>query len=383
MNDELTTRLSRQLHEQVDDWHSAPVTLEGVRGRARSIRRRRAALTTGVAAAAVLAVMTPLALTMGDTGAQRPGPAENPTGVVEQQASEIGVPYLEGRRLVLPDGTRRDLQQRYTGGAVVGDTVFGLRNDDSGFLVLDELDADGGVIDSVVTETGITRNAEGSAIAYVTDGELVVRGEDGHTVIGEFGPVVPVRLLGGPDCTDGQSDCIVYFNDETGGAPEVATSFGSHNEVPGNPMAVVDVAEDGRISMITDVTDLPEPGSCSAVHDPSSGQEVHSSCDYTFGHFSPDGALLSATHSYQDGFGDGWHAILDADTGKELGRYESGTGGITQSVWEDSSHLLITSWEDGEWKVTRLASDGSTEVVLGPTPGGDFKPSYVVLGRAF
>ena len=59
MNDELTTRLSRQLHDQVDGWHDAPLTLEGVQGRARTIRRRRQAMTSGVVAAAVLAVAIP------------------------------------------------------------------------------------------------------------------------------------------------------------------------------------------------------------------------------------------------------------------------------------------------------------------------------------
>ena len=34
MNDELTTRLTRQLHAQVDDWSTAPLTLDDVRGRA-------------------------------------------------------------------------------------------------------------------------------------------------------------------------------------------------------------------------------------------------------------------------------------------------------------------------------------------------------------
>ena len=58
MNDDLTTRLSRQLHEQVDDWHAAPLTLDGVRGRARSIQRTRR-IVTGTVAAAVVAVIVP------------------------------------------------------------------------------------------------------------------------------------------------------------------------------------------------------------------------------------------------------------------------------------------------------------------------------------
>ena len=66
MNDELTTRLSRQLHDQVDGPssddempQSRQLPLEGVQGRARTIRRRRQAMTSGVVAAAVLAVAIP------------------------------------------------------------------------------------------------------------------------------------------------------------------------------------------------------------------------------------------------------------------------------------------------------------------------------------
>ena len=146
---------------------------------------------------------------------------------------------------------------------------------------------------------------------------------------------------------------------------------------------MTDVAEDGRVSMITGYTELPEPGSCSSVVAPGTTTEIHGSCDYTFGSFSPDGELLSATHPYLDGFGMGWLAVLDAVTGAELARYDSGSGGITSSVWEDDDHLLITSWEDGRWQVTRLGSDGATEVVLGPTPGSDVDPAFAVLGRGF
>ena len=79
----------------------------------------------------------------------------------------------------------------------------------------------------------------------------------------------------------------------------------------------------------------------------------------------------------------GWLAILDAVTGAELARHEPGSGGITGSVWEDASHLLITSFENEQWRVTRLGVDGSTEIVLGPTPGSDVDAPFAVLGQGF
>jgi len=237
-------------------------------------------------------------------------------------------------------------------------------------------------VNTVVTESGITFNADESAIAYVTGDELIVRWEDGAAELGEVGDAAPVRLVGGPDCTEGVDRCEVFVNDELGGA-RVVTNTGASQPVPGDPLSVTDVAEDGRASLITSYTELPEPGSCSSVVAPDTKAEIHGSCDYTFGRFSPDGRLLSASHAFQDGWGDAWHAILFADTGAELARYRPRGGGVMSSVWEDDTHLLITSFEDEQWRVTRLGADGATEVVLGPTPGSDVEPTYAVLGAGF
>jgi hypothetical protein len=383
MNDDLTRQLSRELHEQVDGWHGAPLTLDSVRGRAHAIRRTRRLAAAGAAALAVAAIAVPTAL-LG-TGAERttPDPAAPPTGVETATTGDpvLGRPYLTGERLVLTDGSVRELPRAYQSAVVLGDTALGLRTADDGVLLLEELDDEGAVVETTEIDSGVTYNADESAIAYVTDGELVARWEGGQASFGEQPGATPVRLVGGPDCTEGVNTCTIYFNTERGGSA-VAVNHGAVNGVAGDPVAVTDVAEDGRVAMITAVNELPEPGSCSAVFDPASGERVHDTCDHTFGRFSPDGSLLSATHPYRDGFGDGWRSILDAETGEELARYE-GEGGITRSVWEDDDHLLITSWEEGEWRVTRLGADGTTEVVLGPEKGKDHEPTYAVLGAAF
>jgi hypothetical protein len=375
--DRLADELTRQLHAQVDDWHSAPLSLDDVQGTARTIRRRRRALATGVAAVAVLAVAIPAGLSLGGTTK----PPVDALAPPRYDGPVLGVPYVDGARVILPDGSVRELARDYDGGAVLGGTLLGLRNDDSGFLVLDELDGRGQVANTVVTQSGITFNPDESAIAYVADGELIVRWEDGATSLGDVGGATPVRLVGGPDCTGGGEPCRVYVNDERGGS-RVITGTTAPGPVAGDPLSLADVAADGRLSMMTSVTDFPEPGSCSTVTT-RGGTPIVDSCEYTYGTFSPDGSLLSGTHPYRDGFGDGWRVILDAATGRELARYESGSGGITSSVWEDDTHLLITSYEDDRWRVTRLGVDGSTEVVLGPVKGGDVDPAYAVVGEAF
>jgi hypothetical protein len=55
---------------------------------------------------------------------------------------------------------------------------------------------------------------------------------------------------------------------------------------------------------------------------------------------------------------------------------------VWSSTWEDSGHLLVTTYSyDEGWSVVRLGTDGTQEVALGPsTRGDDVTPAYVVLG---
>ena len=302
MNDDLTTRLTRQLHDQVDDWSAHPLTLEGVQGRARSIRRTRRALAGGAVAAAVLAIVVPLGLTQSSPDSQRPPvtntPTEKPTGDVVAE-SPLAIPFIEGRTLTLPDGVTAELPEAYQGGTVLGETVFGLRSDESGNLVLDELDVALGIAETVPLDSGFAPNLEGDAIAYVTEGQLTIEWEDGvSTRMGQVGPVEVVRLVGGPDCTMGTDDCVVYYND--GETPRFLNNSGEGAEVPGAPLSVSDVDDDRRVAMLTEVT--AEPGSCGRVYDQQSRQEAFATCEYSLGRFSPDGDHLSATQPYRGRF---------------------------------------------------------------------------------
>ncbi len=391
MNDQLTTRLSRQLHEQVDDMRDAPLTLDGVRGRAHSIRRRRHAVGAGVVAAAVLAVAIPVGLSLGAQTDSSPGPAtpsrseivdtENPQPV----QSAIDLPYLEGTLLTLPDGTELELppagrEKTYVGGAVLGDHALVLRfNGSNGEYLLDRLDSDGEVTESVPVDGGIARNPEGSAIAYATGGELVIEWSNGQTNLGPIGRPDLVRLLGGPDCTLGADDCVVYFHD--GRTPRFRNNSGEEAEVSGDLLKVLDVTYDDRIAVLTRIYERPEPGSCSEVRDVQTQDVVFETCQHTLGRFSPDGAHISGLPSYLDGIGSGYAAILDAETGDELVRFEPEDGFVRNAIWEDDSHLLVTAYDAGAWSVTRLGLDGSVELALGPSTATDeMTPAYTVLG---
>ncbi len=394
MNDQLTTRLSRQLHEQVDTMRDAPLTLDGVRGRAHSIRRRRHAVGAGVVAAAFLAVAIPVGLSLGGQTDSSPGPAtpsrseivdtENPQPV----QTAIDLPYLEGDLLTLPDGTELELPptdggEQYFGGAVLGDQVLALRFDpNTGAQTLDRFDEDMQVTESVPLAQGIVHNPEGSAIAYATrGGDLVIEWADGQMALGPVGRVQPVRLLGGPDCTLGADDCVVYFHD--GGTAEFLNNSGEGAPVSGDLLKVLDVTYDYRIAVLTRIYERPEPGSCSEVRNVQTQDLVFETCEHTLGRFSPDGAHISGLPAYLDGIGAGYTAILDAKTGEELARYEPENGFVRNAVWEDDGHLLVTAYDAGAWSVMRLGVDGSVEQALGPSTATDeMTPAYTVLGTS-
>jgi hypothetical protein len=377
MNDELTTRLSRQLHDQVDGWHDAPLTLEGVQGRARTIRRRRQAMTSGVVAAAVLAVAIPAGFGLASRTDSTPDYTNpSPTRVVEPEPSAIGVPYLEGRTLTLPGGQERELPGRYDGAVVLGDRVLAVGQDpESAAWTLTDLDDDSRV--ALATGSLVT-NSDASAVAYVRDdGQVLVESFDGTvTELGSAGNVEPIALVGGPDCS-APGSCAVWFDRGEGGIG-VVQNGGPALEVP-DAVAITDAAVDGRLSIVTSV-DLAAGGACSAII--RRGAEAAESCDHTFGRFSPDGRHLSAAPAYESGIGDVFAAILAAD-GEEVARYEPGRGDfVWSSTWEDNDHLLVTTYAyDGGWSVVRLGVDGTQEVALGPsTRGDDVTPAYVVLG---
>ena len=379
MNDELTDRLSRQLHDQVDGWHDTPLTLEGVQGRARTIRRRRQAVTSGVVAAAVLAIAVPFGIGLSSRTDSSPDyTSPSPTEAVEQEPSAIGLPYLQGRTLVLPSGEERDLPGRYAGAVVLGDTVLGVARDrETGESRLVRED---GTEVALSTPT-LATNSDASAVAYVrADDHVVVESFDGAVFdLGEQrANLTPVALVGGPDCS-APGSCAAWVNRGEGGF-EVVQNGGPRVQAPPG-VKVQDVAADGRVSVVTRAVQT-SGGVCSAVFD---GVETDAdSCTLTYGRFSPDGAHLSAAPAYRDGLGDTFVAILTAD-GEEVLRYQPDDSGVVfSSTWEDSSHLLATTFDYAEgWSVVRLGVDGSTEVVLGPSPrGDDTTPAYGVIGPA-
>jgi hypothetical protein len=397
MNDELTNALSRELHEQVDDWQGAPLTLERVQGRARSIRRTRR-LAAGAVVAAAVGLVVPTALFLGDGpggSAQREippatsSPSEGPSGsravdtnTPDPDTGRLGVPYVVGTTLVTPEG-EQELPRRYGRVVLLGNRTLGLyTGGNTGRQILNVIE-DGTVVDLGEADNGLAANAAGTTVAWSTpDGELMTMWEDGEVSLGDQGnPVIPVAVTGGPDCHESADGCVVYYNSQGQQPPMSVSSHGNRDVVASGALSVEDATEDGRVAVMTSVDDF-EPGSCSQVIDQATSETVFETCDATLSRFSPDGSYLSGNEDYLDGIGAGEAKILDATTGTQLVNYRPGNGYISHMAWEDAEHLLVVtySWDDQSWSVVRLGVDGSREQALEPIPGHEARPEYLLVG---
>lgn len=378
--------LGRGLGEQVQHLDESPLSLDDVRGRARSVRRGRR-LTTAAGLLAAAAVVAPAALILGpslqraDDGLPVAPSSPSPTRADDPSDPGPGLTYLEGRILVRPDGTTVELPARYQAAAVLDGGLVGARRAGETSWVLDVLDPSGDVADTVAAGgPRLAADAAGTAVARVApDGTVRVLTAEGDRPLARVGPeVAPLALTG--DCTGSAESCRVYLSlpDDRGGAT-VVDATGRVERLAPAALALADATDDGRLAVMTSVDDL-EPGSCHEVYDTAASATLVGTCDYTPLRFSPGGGLLTATQSYLDGIGNGFTAILDAATLQELARYEPGSGFVSDQVWIDEATVAVSTHDDasGTWRLVLLSTDGSTRVVA-TVPGDEMSPPFLLL----
>ena len=389
MNDtpnRLATELTRQLHAQVDDWHHAPLTLDDVQGKARAIRRRRTALTTGIAAAAVLAVIVPVGLTLDDPGPSRPAPAApSPTEVVEPTPNPDGtfpltldvpegeVPatgYLvsDDQQLVTPDGTF-DLPGDFVQIAPYDGGWVGIRAGDYrpiGTQVV-ILDADFQEVSAVPSGSSLAISADGSRVAWV---EARGNGSDWTVVNAPADGSEPLRT---PTSADTQvegflaDDAVAtsHFDDATGDTSyRQATPDGEFDAIAlGGYQSVGGVSATN--GLVAGQTKFLGDSTCSEVRNTDTAQRplVYETCDRKLADFSPDGRWLIGYATYYD-LGSPTLAILDAATGDTVVEYVSSrkqaeSATVVAAAWEDDDTVIAVVNQGGEQAVLRLEADGT------------------------
>jgi hypothetical protein len=384
-----TDDLTRSLQQQADRIGGHPIDFESVRGRARSIqRRRRVAAGAGVLAA--VAVLAPIAVTgsglLGSDDSAPPAtevPSPTPVGQVQAigadapRGEDPAVPWMDGTVLHQPDGATTDL----------GTAYHEVTPYDGGWAVVDLAEGTTSFLDG---DGKARQTFAGHSLAVSEDGKSLASVLSATPEDQDIG-LYPVSGLG----PNGYLSSVVSASsvDLAGftGAQEVAftrtgaqrqsgawlTDWEHQRRLPGliNVQAASQVG--GLVSGMTSIDEL-EPGSCSAVVVAATGQQRWETCDYTLEAFSPDGRYVIGTDDYHDGLGGSTVSILDATDGTVLVEYTTRDIGFTgSSVWENSSTVLVTTYQDGLWYALRLGLDGTVTQALDPVRAGDVDNPWV------
>lgn len=370
-HDPWESAMSRDFDTRVRDLHEAPLGLADVQDRARSLRRRRRATVAG-AALATVAIVLPTALLAGLPGTEDrsgPGPAEAPT--TPGETASVEPTYLAEGIWHRADGSEVPLpEEDYYDAVVWEDQLVALRSlDDQGRTSADIIDAQGSVTDSFETEGGVAVNEAGTTLAWLdTDRRIMTRWEGGEAAISD--PGVPGRVVavtGGPDCHEAADGCRVFTDTK---------AYDSHGMADTRVPGQVKV-NDARDDQITATDEVSDDGSCGGVYDDAARRFRVHGCEHTYDEIAPGGGYVVGLPSYLDGIGPGRAAILDADDGTELARYDDTM--VMRTAWVDESRLLITAYDydESRWHLLTLAADGTVTEVVDPVAGEDLASPFV------
>jgi hypothetical protein len=174
--------------------------------------------------------------------------------------------------------------------------------------------------------------------------------------------------VAGENCKEGEGDpgfgCSIVVN-----GPRRAFYTSSHGIVDLVPRLRQVTTGRGRwLGGITSATDF---GACSAMM--RSWRVTWRTCDNQLSDISPDNRHVLGTPAYADGFGPKDLDVLATADGSVVGSFASARNGHSATyfdqVWEDAEHVLVVTYQDGEWAVVRLGVDGSMEYAVAPRRG--------------
>jgi hypothetical protein len=373
----------RELERRADHVHGAPLSLDDVRGKARSIqRRRRSTALATVSAAVAAAVVLPLALS-GSPERSTPDPAPTPPAT-----STPGVSVLHDGVLTRPDGSTVPLD-------VDPDNVvqLGVLTDGRTVVATQEpyavqVYSAGGVLDTSydVAVNLVTMSGDDRLAAWVTEDSRVAVLETGvpePTVLGRipkfYGSPGTIDAVLGSDCVSG--GCTVLVGDGSTTRTEVSPE-GSQKLRTSEPLLVQDVIPDGDRWAVSFRPGETEMFGCSGIYDPDAGTVLARSCDTTVWDWSPDGAHVIGARGDNQQWGS--VEVLDADLDQVLS-YEPGDGQVIKDWgWADAEHLLVVvvglKGNNPDWSLLRVPIDGSEpEVVQGPMPGPNAESAPIFL----
>ncbi len=171
--------------------------------------------------------------------------------------------------------------------------------------------------------------------------------------------------VSGEDCKESgtSNGCTIHVN----GARAWYTS--SHGIVDRAPH--LRLASTGRGRWLGGITSISDFGSCSAMM--RSSRVRWRTCDNQLSDIAPDNQHVLGTPAYGDGFGPQTLDVLATADGSVVRTFRAARDGSSATyfdeVWEDAEHVLVVTYQDGEWAVVRLGLDGSMEYAVAPRRG--------------
>ena len=360
--------LRTALREHADSVAGTPLTFDGVRGRARQIRRRR---TGSVAAglALVAAIVLPVAL-LGGAGSDKsddPPVAPSPTRAIDP--ADRGVPTIQDGVLIYPNGPRFPIrigQDRLLSFAELGTDrwVLGVGTEDEGRTEATVIDATGQVIARYPMGSPLAAADDGSAVAWVDPQgttQLLVADATEPRELGSEAGRHPTAVAITGDCS---ATCEVVGRvdgDNDLGSSWIASTTGTVRSLPSSAPLVVDASSDGALLAALDGRDDDDIHLCGGVFDVGADAMLWRRCEDNVFEFSPDGALVMTT--FAEGLGPNHLELRDSYSGAAVAELTGSL--ITSYAWEDSTHLLaVVVEEDGSTSVQRISAGTTPEIVL-------------------
>lgn len=224
------------------------------------------------------------------------------------------------------------------------------------------------------TGYGLATSADGRAVAFTTRGGGVkVIDQAGDRVVTM--PPIPSDQFGQPAyvtngyCQEDETSngCTVLVNSSNS---KGSWYVSSHGIVDKTGFKRVSTARGRWTGAYTKFEYTG--GTCSAMT--RNRKITWRTCDNAFSDISPDTQHVLGTPAYADGFGPTGLDVLDLRTGAVERSFRSTRKAVTtyfDEVWEDSTHLLVVTYQDGEFAVVRLGLDGSMEYAVAPIADKD------------
>jgi hypothetical protein len=223
------------------------------------------------------------------------------------------------------------------------------------------------------TGYGLAVSPQGEVVAFAgRAGRVWTIDQEGDRVF-RFNPV-PVTgtahavSVTGENCKEGEGDpgfgCSIAVN-----GPHRAFYTSSHGIVDRVPHLRQTTTGRGRWQ--GGITSFSEMGSCSAML--RSWRVKWRTCDHQLSDISTDNRHVLGTPAYADGFGPTTLDLLATADGSVTRSFTYARNGHSATyfdeVWENAEHVLVVTYQDGEWAVVRLGVDGSMEYAVAPRRG--------------